>query len=153
MNWLIHPLIKRRRFWAEIRGKYFPYCINRTEYPWGLSQKIRPAAHFIWQVLPAAIFISLKIWPAAHSFQKNSLLNDSEMHSFQVSYSVYQFIRSENDLNSNTQWSLRHNLYQTVIMKVLNNKPFVKSNLLRYKLHNTISIPKQFIRNNVCQHM
>jgi len=28
--------------------------------------------------------------------------------------------------------------------KVSNNKPFVKSNLLRYKSYNTISIPKQF---------
>jgi len=34
---------------------------------------------------------------------------------------------------------------------VSNNKPFVKSTLLRYKSHNTISIPKQFIRNNVQQ--
>jgi len=63
--------------------------------------------------------------------------------SSQVFYSVYQFISSENDLNSNTEWSQRHNLYQTVITKVSNNKPFVKSNLLRFKLHNTISIPKQ----------
>jgi len=75
------------------------------------------------------------------------------MHFIQVFYSVYQFISSENDLNSNTEWSQRHNLYQKVITKVLNNKPFVKSNLLRYKSHNTISIPKQFIRNNVCQRM
>ena len=36
--------------------------------------------------------------------------------------------------------------------KVSNNKPFVKSNLLRYKSHSTISIPKQFIRNNVNKH-
>jgi len=34
---------------------------------------------------------------------------------------------------------------------VSNNKPFVKSNLLRYKSHNTVSIPKQFIRNNIQQ--
>jgi len=73
--------------------------------------------------------------------------------SFQVSYSVYRFICSENDLNSNTESSQRHNLYQTVITKVLNDKPFVKSNLLRYKSHNAISIPKQFSRNNVRQHM
>ena len=69
--------------------------------------------------------------------------------SFQVSYSVSQFICNENDLNSNTEWSQRHNLYQTVITQVLNNKPFVKSNLLTYKSHNTISIQKYFIRNNV----
>jgi len=50
--------------------------------------------------------------------------------SFQVSYSVYQLISSENDLNSNTEWSQRQNLYQTVNTKVLNNKPFVKSNFL-----------------------
>jgi len=42
---------------------------------------------------------------------------------------------------------------QAVITKVSNKTPFVKSNLLRYKSHNTISISKQFIRNNVCQHM
>jgi len=34
---------------------------------------------------------------------KNPLLQDSEMHFFQVSYSVYQFFRSENGLNSNTE--------------------------------------------------
>ena len=44
--------------------------------------------------------------------------------SFQVSYSVYQFISSENDLNSHTEWSQWHNLYQTVITKVLENKPW-----------------------------
>jgi len=32
--------------------------------------------------------------------------------SSQVFYSVYQFIHSENDLNSNTEFSQRHNLYQ-----------------------------------------
>jgi len=36
-------------------------------------------------------------------FIKNPLLNHSVMHSFQVSYSVYQFIRNENDLNFNTE--------------------------------------------------
>jgi len=70
---------------------------------------------------------------------------------FEVSYYVYQFIGGEIDSNSNTEWSQRHRLYQTVIKKVLNNKPFVKSNLLRYKSLNTISIPKQIIRNNVQQ--
>jgi len=50
---------------------------------------------------------------------------------------------SENNSNSNTEWSQRYNLYQTVIMKVSNDKPFV----LRHKSHNTISIPKQFITN------
>ena len=68
---------------------------------------------------------------------------------FEVSYSVHQFIGGENDSNSDTEWSQRHNLYQTVIKKVPNNKPFVKSNLLRYKSHNTISILNQLIRNNI----
>ena len=36
-------------------------------------------------------------------------------------------------------------MYETVITQVSNNKPFVKPNLLKYKSHNTISIPKQFI--------
>jgi len=36
-------------------------------------------------------------------FIKNSLLNHSGCVSCQVSYSVYQFISSENDLNSNTK--------------------------------------------------
>jgi len=55
----------------------------------------------------------------------------------------------KNDSNSNTEWSQRHSLYQTVIKKFSNNKSFVKSNLLRYKSHNTISIPEQFTRNNI----
>jgi len=67
----------------------------------------------------------------------------------EVSYSVYQFIGGENDLNSNIEWSQRHNLYQTVIKKVSDNKSFVKSNLLGKKSHIIISIPKQFARNNV----
>jgi len=70
---------------------------------------------------------------------------------FEVSYCVYQFIGSENDSNSNTERSQRHSLYQTLIKKVSNNKPFVKANLFRYKSHNTNSIQKQFIRNNVQQ--
>jgi len=70
---------------------------------------------------------------------------------FEVFYSVYKFIGGENDSNSNPKWSQQHSLYQTVIKKVSNNNPFVKSNLLRYKSHNTISIPKQFIRHNVQQ--
>jgi len=70
---------------------------------------------------------------------------------FELSYSVYQFIGGENDLNSNTEFSQRHSLYQTVIKKVSNNKPFVKSNILRYKSHNTIPIPKQFIIFSVQQ--
>jgi len=61
---------------------------------------------------------------------------------------VYKYISGENDSNSNAEWSQRHNLYQTAITQVSNNKPLVKSNLLRYKSRNTISIPKQFIRNN-----
>ena len=68
---------------------------------------------------------------------------------FQISYFVYQFIGGENDLSSNK----RHHLYQKVSKKVSNKKPFVKSNLLRYKSHNTNLIPKQFIRNTVRQHM
>jgi len=86
-------------------------------------------------------------------FKKIIFLISRGCISFQVSYSVYQFISSENDSNSNTEWSQRHNLYQTVITKDLHNKPLVKSNLLRCESHNTISIPEQFIRNNVCQHM
>ena len=71
-------------------------------------------------------------------FIKIPLLNLSGMQFISSIYSVYQFISSENDLNSNAEWSQRHNLYQTVIKTILNNKPFVKSNLLRCKSHNTI---------------
>ena len=66
--------------------------------------------------------------------------------------SVYQYFSGGNDSSSNTEWSQRHNLYQKVITKVSNNKPFVKSNLLKYKSHNIISIQNQFIRNNVTKH-
>jgi len=91
--------------------------------------------------------VSKKIWPAAHFFPTNFLKQGCIW--FQVSNSVYQFIGGENDFNSNIEWSQRHNLYQTVSKKVSNNKSFVKANLLEYKSHNIISIPKQFTRNNV----
>ena len=99
------------------------------------------------------ILFHLKYLACGACFSQEILfLINRECISFQVSYSVYQYISGKNDSNSNTEWCQRHNLYQTVITKVSNNKPFVKSNLLRYKLHNTISIPKQFIRNNVTKH-
>jgi len=118
------------------------YCIHRTEYPWGLSQKI----------LPAAYFVSLKICPAAHIFREMFFFIIWGCISFEVLYSVYQYISNYNDSNSNTEWSQRHNLYQTAFIKVSNNEPFFNSNLLRYKLHNIISIPKQFIRKNMTKH-
>jgi len=96
------------------------YCINRIEYPSVLCQEI---------------------WPAAHFFHNFPL--ETGCISFEVSYSVYQFIGDKNDSNSTTEWWQGYNLHQTAIMKVSNNKPFV----FRYKLHNTISIPKQFITN------
>jgi len=51
---------------------------------------------------------------------------------FQVAYSVYPFIFDENGSNFNTEC----NMFQTVFKKGSNNKPFVKSNFLRYKSHN-----------------
>jgi len=54
---------------------------------------------------------------------------------FQDSYSVYQSIGGVNDSKYNTQWSQRHNLFQTIMKKVPNNKPFVKSSLVGYKSH------------------
>ena len=66
---------------------------------------------------------------------------------FEVSESaicrVYKFIGGENDASSNTEWSQQFSFFQTVIMKLSNNKHFV----LRYKSHNIISIQKQFVTN------
>jgi len=116
------------------------------EYPSGFSQKNWPVAHFVWYFLPVAHFISLKIWPAANFFIKNllrhywSLLFCLPIHWwwkwFELKYSVItttQFVPHSNEEKSN-------------------NKPFVKPTLLRYKSHNTNSMPKQFIRNHVRQH-
>jgi len=66
-------------------------------------------------------------------FVRNLLLNHLRMHFI---YSVYQYISGENYLNSNIELSQQHDLYQTVITKLSNNKPYVKSNLLIYKSHN-----------------
>ena len=120
MNKLKNELVKRRRLWAVICEKRNTCGINRTEYQSGLCQKIWPAAHFfhIFFLEPGCI-------------------------SFEVSHSVYQFIGDKKDSNSNTEWSQPYNLYQTAIITVSNNKPFV----LTHKSHNTISIPKQFITN------
>jgi len=87
-----------------ICGKKITYCIYRTEYPWGLSPKIRPAAHFLYKSFGVAFHLN-----------------------FLILSTIYQYISGENDSNSNTEWSQRHNLCQTVITKVSNNKPFVKS--------------------------
>jgi len=94
-------------------------------------------------------FFQKAIWPETHFFHTKFL--KPRCIWFEVSYSVYQFIGGANDSNSNTEWSQRHSLYQTVIKKVSNNKLLVKSNLLKYKSHYTISIPKQFSRNDVQQ--
>jgi len=71
---------------------------------------------------------------------------------FDFKFSIYQFIGNGNDLNSNydnTKWLQQHKLYQTVMKEVSNNKAFVKSNPVIYQSHDTNSIPKQFMRNNV----
>jgi len=44
----MNDLIKRRRIWAVICGKEIMYYVNRMEYQSGLSEKIRPDAHFVW---------------------------------------------------------------------------------------------------------
>ena len=51
-------------------------------------------------------------------FIRNLLLNHSGCISFQVFYSVYQFISSENDLNSNTEWSQRRDCNDVDIIRV-----------------------------------
>jgi len=71
--------------------------------------------------LACGAFCFVENLPAAH--YKKIFLNLSVMHFFQVSYSVYQFIGGENDSNSNTQWSQRHNLYQTLMQKLSNKNP------------------------------
>ena len=73
-------------------------------------------------------------------------------HFISVLSLVYRFISIENDSNSKTQQSQRHYLLKTSMKKVLSNKFFVRSNFVRYKSHNTNSIPKKFIKNNVRHH-
>jgi len=93
-----------------------------------------------------------RIWPTARFSWKFWLFIILGWIWFQVNHSC-QFIGGEHDSNPNTEWSQRHNLFQTIIKKVSNNKPFVKSNLLKYKSHKSNSIPIFFIRNNVRQHL
>jgi len=59
---------------------------------------------------------------------------------------VYQFIAIENDSNFITMAQF---VKKRAVKKVSNDEPFVKSNLVRYKSHNTTSIPKQFIRKDI----
>ena len=58
-----------------------------------------------------------------------------------VSCLVYTYISIENDSNLNTQRSQR----KAEIEKVSNDKPFIRSKLVKYKSHNTNWIPKQLI--------
>jgi len=50
-----------------------------------------------------------------------------------------------------SKWLQKHNWFQTVIKKKSNNKTFVKSNLVRFKSHNTDSIQEHFLKNNTRQ--
>jgi len=156
------------------------YDINRADNSTGVSQKIWPAAHVVWQKLPAAHVVSEKNLAFGAFFPKkifysivslflsffflwwqipNLITGPSGWWApeiiilwciwFQVSYSVYQFIGGINDSNSNTQWLQQHNSYQTVMKKVSKNKPFVKSNLVRY---NTNSHQPKNVRNNGRHH-
>ena len=81
------------------------------EYPSGFSQKS-------FKCLPAAHFFHKKILLAAHVFHWTIFfLIFLCCICFQVSYCVYRFIDSQNNLDSNTQWSQRHNLYKTAMKK------------------------------------
>jgi len=66
----------------------------------------------------------------AHVFH-NKISLESFRDAFQLKVfilsTIYQYISGDIDSNSNTEWSQRHNLCQTVITKVSNKKPFVKS--------------------------
>jgi len=75
-------------------------------------------------------------------FSHNNL---SVGHLNSVSSLFHRFIGIQHDWNSKTQWYW----LKTSIKKVSNNTSFVRSNLVKYKSHNTNSMPKQFIKNNV----
>jgi len=47
IHWSINGMIKERRVWAVICGKWFTYYIKRINNPSGLGQKIWTAAHFV----------------------------------------------------------------------------------------------------------
>jgi len=59
---------------------------------------------------------------------------------------VYQFIGIENESNFITMAQF---VKKKAMKKVSSDEPFVESNLVRYKSHNTTSILKQFIRKDI----
>ena len=137
INSWIHELIQERRFWAVVGGKWITYYINRTDYPSGFSQQNLACSAFCVIGLACGAFWSIKnLAGSAFFWYKIFLLIILWCIRFQFAYFVYQFIGGENHSNINTessnintessQW---HNLYQTVMKKVSNNKPFVKSNV------------------------
>ena len=111
---------------------WITYYIKRTEYPLGLSQKSGLRRILFDRSCLRRIFFNKKSALRRILFMQ-SLLKPRCIW-FEVSYYVYQFIGGENDSNSNTEWSQRHSLYQTVIRQVSNNKPFVKSNPLEIQI-------------------
>jgi len=103
------------------------------------SLKSLSAAHLVQkQILSAALFLHTKMLSVGNLISVSSL--------------IYQFIGIENDSNSSTQQPQRHCLFKTAMKKMSNNKSCVRSDLVRFKSHNTNSIPKQFIKNDVRYH-
>ena len=80
-----------------IRGKQITYHINKTEYLWGLSQKIRSAAHLFHKKSGLQRIFSIKNLACGAFFsQKIFFLIIRGCISDKVFYSVYEFISSEN---------------------------------------------------------
>ena len=152
INELIHSLINQLReenseLWI-VKNKWHTISIGQSTHQ--DLVKILGCGVFCLISLACGAFCSIKNLACGAFFIYVFLLKPGCIW-FEDPCSVYQFIGGGKDSNSNTEWSWRHNLHQKVIEKMSNNKPFVKSNLLKYKSHNTISIPKEFIRNNVQQ--
>ena len=122
--------------------KWNTHYINRTEYPLGLSQETLACGAFCFISLACGAFCFIKSLACGAFFSYIFPLNrDAFDFMFLILSTSLLVVKMFRTLN--TEWSQRYNLCQTVLMKVSNNKPCV----LRYKSHNTISSPRQFITN------
>ena len=134
----VHWLIKQIKFWAVNCKKWIEYYINRIDYQQGLFEK-SGLRHILIDkcCLQRILFHELLEKNAqifcvpAHFFHKIISWIFVRCIWYQISYSVYQLLGSENNSNSSTQWSQWQNLYNASIKNTSRNNPSVKSNLAR----------------------
>ena len=103
---------------------------------------------YIWVCdCPSPLTIRLQWFPRVETIVEVEFL--SVWHFVSVSCLVYQFIGFWKWFEFKHAVITTAQFIKIIIKKVSNNKPFVRTHLVKYKSHNTNSIPKKLTKNDV----